>query len=683
MPFRSRSVLPVALFLAASLVFVGCDSSGSNGENGGADNAPPSADVSVSPGTTVDVGEQVTLDGSGSSDPDGDDLSFSWTLSTPDGSSAELSSTDAEQPTFTPDVAGDYTATLEVSDGEASDTDDATITGEAAVQELGSNITSDRTLTAESRYLVTASCVGIENGATLTIEAGVHMEFEANACISVNDDNSALVASGTEDNPITMVGTESNPEGWWKGVASYSSNPNNELNWVEIEDAGSESWNSMDRAASVAVNTDKQLTLTNSTISNGGSFGLHLDEASGDLTFSSNTFSGNAIGPVNVPFTAIGTIDAASSFEDGTYVRVWGANPSSGDVTVEAISVPYRINGTPTLSGNATVTIDPGVQMEFTANSNLTIDGSGAALIAAGTESNPITMVGTDSDPEGWWQGVASYSSNPNNELNWVEIEDAGSESWNSMDRAASVAVNTDKQLTLTNSTISNGGGFGLHLDEASGDLTFSSNTFSGNAIGPVNVPFTAIGTIDAASSFEDGTYVRVWGANPSSGDVTVEAIDVPYRMAGASDLRGTVTVTIDPGVQMEFTSNSNLTVGSNDASLDVNGESGNRVVMTATPGNRNSGFWQGVGIYSSNPNNEIDYARIEYAGSQSWGSMDAAANIGLNRDAQLTLGNSEINDSGQHGVHCDEPNQATFTTDGPNDYSGNAGNNVNGCNTN
>ena len=174
-----------------------------------------------------------------------------------------------------------------------------------------------------------------------------------------------------------------------------------------------------------------------------------------------------------------------------------------------------------------------------------------------------------------------------------------------------------------------------------------------------------------------------MWGADPSSGDVTVEAINVPYRMAGASDLGGTVSVTIDPGVQMEFTSNSNLTVGSDDASLDVNGESGNRVVMTATPGNRSSGFWQGVGIYSNNPNNEIDYARIEYAGSQSWGSMGAAANIGLNLDAQLTLGNSEINGSGQHGVHCDEPNQAAFTTDGPNDYSGNAGNNVNGCNTN
>lgn len=63
------------------------------------------------------VGNQVTLDGTASQDADGDPLMYSWTLtSKPAASTAALTSPSSPRPAFTPDVVGNYVATLEVRD---------------------------------------------------------------------------------------------------------------------------------------------------------------------------------------------------------------------------------------------------------------------------------------------------------------------------------------------------------------------------------------------------------------------------------------------------------------------------------------------------------------------------------------------------------------------------------------
>ncbi len=94
--------------------------------------AAPIARADSASGLAVLVGDMVTLNGSASSDPDQDPLAFSWTLTVvPSGSGSVLTGQTTEFPTFTPDVPGDYTARLTVSDpfgGLA--TDDVTVTAE-------------------------------------------------------------------------------------------------------------------------------------------------------------------------------------------------------------------------------------------------------------------------------------------------------------------------------------------------------------------------------------------------------------------------------------------------------------------------------------------------------------------------------------------------------------------------
>ena len=88
-------------------------------------NQPPEADAGED--QTVDEGDIVYLDGSGSFDPDGQDLTYLWTAP----AEITLSDDTAESPFFIApeiDIDTDFVIALEVSDGvRALDTDDVTI----------------------------------------------------------------------------------------------------------------------------------------------------------------------------------------------------------------------------------------------------------------------------------------------------------------------------------------------------------------------------------------------------------------------------------------------------------------------------------------------------------------------------------------------------------------------------
>jgi hypothetical protein len=91
-------------------------------------NRPPIANAG--PDQSVHANGLVTLDGSGSSDPDGNPITYAWSfLSRPAGSSAPFSNPTIVNPTFVADQPGDYVIQLIVTDslGAASQPDQVTI----------------------------------------------------------------------------------------------------------------------------------------------------------------------------------------------------------------------------------------------------------------------------------------------------------------------------------------------------------------------------------------------------------------------------------------------------------------------------------------------------------------------------------------------------------------------------
>ena len=110
-------------------------------------NSPPVSDPG--PDQIVPMGSLVQLDASGSSDADGDPLTFRWSFTTrPAGSAAILSDPTGARPTFIADVVGTYVVQLVVNDGfEDGAPDTVMVTAEPVNQAPGVDAGPDSTIT--------------------------------------------------------------------------------------------------------------------------------------------------------------------------------------------------------------------------------------------------------------------------------------------------------------------------------------------------------------------------------------------------------------------------------------------------------------------------------------------------------------------------------------------------------
>lgn len=116
---------------------------------------------------TINLGNSVTLDGSNSTDPDNDKLSYQWSVSSlPAGSKISLNSTSVN-PIVKPDVAGNYVFNLKVSDGSLSSSSNVNITVQSAPELVlsttgffGDTVQKFPYNVASSSFNINSTCVG-------------------------------------------------------------------------------------------------------------------------------------------------------------------------------------------------------------------------------------------------------------------------------------------------------------------------------------------------------------------------------------------------------------------------------------------------------------------------------------------------------------------------------------------
>ena len=116
--------------------------------------------ANAGPDQTVFVGYGAQLDGSASSDADKDPLNFFWSIiSKPDGSTSDLNSPTAINPTFIPDLSGLYIGQLIVNDGKIDSYPDTT------------------TVTANLKMVTVPDVVGMDEAAAQSAILAVNLEL--------------------------------------------------------------------------------------------------------------------------------------------------------------------------------------------------------------------------------------------------------------------------------------------------------------------------------------------------------------------------------------------------------------------------------------------------------------------------------------------------------------------------
>jgi hypothetical protein len=233
----------------------------------------------------------------------------------------------------------------------------------------------------------------------------------------------------------------------------------------------------------VGVENGDQLKISNSEIFGSADYGVFFELGSALAEFSNNDIHDNTGFPIALSTANASKIDAASVFNVGNgdnSVNILGNTLDQGATEISLVNLsnntPYYLTGN--LSIRSGLVLDDGVDIEVAIDDQINVDGEGY-LIADGTDAEGITITGKTKSP-GAWQGIAIYTNDVRNLLNYVTVSHGGSSEIGFGIPKVNIGVENGDRLTVTNCTITDCDGIGL-FGESGSTVTQSDNTFSNN----------------------------------------------------------------------------------------------------------------------------------------------------------------------------------------------------------
>ena len=328
-------------------------------------------------------------------------------------------------------------------------------------------------------------------------------------------------------------------------------------------------------------------------------------------------------------------------------------SPITTSTTLKALGLPvdyiYTGNNQLEVKDNATLTIEPGVTIQFTNNGRTggIIIRSGSTIKAVGTADKRIKFLGAY-EAKGTWQGI-ELQSNTDNQFAYCDFLNMGH-----MARTDYGGLQfTNAKVAITHCKLTNGLGTGIRF--SSTELSaFNNNVFESYAdFPPIEMrgeyALQSAQKFDMTSDFTKNgkLYIEIDPYYTRS-DITLNQTSVPYYFTSGPGSLNLLwnTLTINAGVTiyikdgMDF----NSSAGESAGRLMINGTADKKVRFTRLPGS--SLYWGAVSFHGLK-GSVINHCIFEYGGRVQTNN----AIIQIRSTTELTLNNVAINNSDSYGA--------------------------------
>lgn len=297
----------------------------------------------------------------------------------------------------------------------------------------------------------------------------------------------------------------------------------------------------------------------------------------------------------------------------------------------------------------STLTIEPGVVVEFESGKRLTIDNG--VIKAIGTQNSRIVFTGKEKS-KGFWRGIEmNAADSEDNEFSFVDIEYTGSAAHVSGYKAG-LSLRNSSVVKVKNTHFSNSTGYGMVVPSGM-LLEFSQNNFSHNNLAALFITSDLMGKLDAQTQFV-GSNGRD-GVEVDGGSIDYETEQLwPALKDGSkffimNDVYIYSGVKVQEGAVLEFAANKGMRIDGQDAYIIAKGTADKKIVFSGVE--KEKGYWKGIEFnVTTNVKNHFDYVEVSYAGSTTQIS-GYKAGISSRNSSTYSITNSTVSNILGYGI--------------------------------
>jgi sugar lactone lactonase YvrE len=488
-------------------------------------------------------------------------------------------------------------------------------------------------------YPYSTDSLKVSAGGILTLQPGVEMRFTVSATLSVAA-GGKLVAEGTAALPITFTTASSPPlPGSWGGIA-FETGSQGSLSFCDIGFAG------LTDFANTRIDS-ADVAMKNTTIHDSGSSGLSLYGHGETPTLDAVTIKNSAGAAIfmNTPDFSLPApnLKLEGNHPDGIAIFSEVTLGLTRSVTLYNVGYPYYPQNPLVIQENATVTLQPGVEMRFGDRSYLSVK-SGGQLLANGTADQPIRFTATTTAPQaGDWLGLM-FAPGSRGSLAFCDVGYGG------VLNQEAVSLGS-RDVTLSHTTVHHSAEIGIRLTTAGEAPILDHVTVKDSRTAAIRLESPEISPritgLLLQGNARDGIEIR---SGAPAVPVTYPFTGYPYYADSLQPTTGGI-LTLQPGVEMRFTPATSLRV-LDGGKLIAEGTAALPIHFTSSASPPDSGPWAGI-YFEQGSGGSLAFCDIGYAGTLN--SIHALA-----LDTVIPLKNITIHDSTRNGLglmgHSDAP---------------------------